>query len=59
VSRDTRRVEIRDAGVDDVREIQNVALTTWDHTYGERILHPLELSTARVESGESNNQVTA
>ena len=37
MSRDTRRVEIRDAGVDDVREIQNVARTTWDHTYRESI----------------------
>ena len=37
MSRDTRRVEIRDASVDDVREIQNVARTTWDHTYRESI----------------------
>jgi ribosomal protein S18 acetylase RimI-like enzyme len=37
VSRDTRRVEIRDAGVNDVREIQNVARTTWGHTYRESI----------------------
>jgi len=35
VSRDTERVEIRDAGFDDVREIQRVARTTWDHTYCE------------------------
>jgi N-acetylglutamate synthase-like GNAT family acetyltransferase len=37
VSRDTGRVEIRDAGVHDVREIQNVARTTWDHTHRESI----------------------
>ena len=37
MSRDTRRVGIRNAGVDDVREIQNVARTTWDHTYRESI----------------------
>jgi ribosomal protein S18 acetylase RimI-like enzyme len=37
VSRDTERVEIRDAGVDDVREIQRVARRTWDHTYRESI----------------------
>jgi GNAT superfamily N-acetyltransferase len=37
VTRDTRRVEIRDAGVDDVREIQNVAGTTWEHTNRESI----------------------
>jgi ribosomal protein S18 acetylase RimI-like enzyme len=30
-------LNIRDAGVDDVRKIQNVALTTWDHTYRESI----------------------
>jgi len=30
-------VEIRDAGVDDVREIQRVARITWDHTYRETI----------------------
>jgi hypothetical protein len=35
VTRDTRRVEIRDAGVDDVREIQNATGTTWEHTYRE------------------------
>ena len=35
MSRDTERVEIRDAGFDDVREIQRVARTTWDHTYCE------------------------
>lgn len=28
---------IRDAGVDDVREIQRVARITWDHTYRETI----------------------
>jgi len=37
VSRRTGRVEIRDAGIGDVREIQNVARTTWDHTYRESI----------------------
>jgi len=37
VSRDTGPVEVRDAGIDDVREIQNVARTTWDHTYRESI----------------------
>jgi ribosomal protein S18 acetylase RimI-like enzyme len=37
VTRHTRRVEIRDAGVDDVREIQNVAGTTWEHTNRENI----------------------
>jgi ribosomal protein S18 acetylase RimI-like enzyme len=37
VSKDTRRVEIRDAGVDDVREIQRVVRTTWDHAYKESI----------------------
>jgi ribosomal protein S18 acetylase RimI-like enzyme len=30
-------VTIRDADVDDVREIQNVARTTWDRTYRESI----------------------
>jgi ribosomal protein S18 acetylase RimI-like enzyme len=30
-------VEVRDADIDDVREIQNVARTTWDRTYGESI----------------------
>jgi ribosomal protein S18 acetylase RimI-like enzyme len=30
-------LKIRDAGVDDVREIQNVVRTTWDHTYRESI----------------------
>jgi ribosomal protein S18 acetylase RimI-like enzyme len=30
-------VEVRDAGVDDVRKIQNVARTTWDNTYSESI----------------------
>jgi hypothetical protein len=71
VNRDTRRVEIRDAGVDDVQEIHNVARTTWDHTYRESIpqgvrkefvsqAHSADsLSSATVESGESNNQVTA
>lgn len=37
MSRDTGRVEIQDAGVDDVREVQNVVRTTWDHTYKESI----------------------
>jgi hypothetical protein len=37
VSRDTRQVEIRDAGVEDVREIQRVARITWNHTYRETI----------------------
>jgi ribosomal protein S18 acetylase RimI-like enzyme len=37
VSRGAGRVEIRDAGVDDVRGIQNVIRTTWDHTYRESI----------------------
>jgi ribosomal protein S18 acetylase RimI-like enzyme len=37
VSRDTERVGIRDAGVDDVREIQNIVRTTWDDTYRESI----------------------
>jgi ribosomal protein S18 acetylase RimI-like enzyme len=37
VSRDAGRVEIRDAGVDDVRGIQNVVRTTWDHTYRDSI----------------------
>ena len=37
MSRDTGPVEVRDAGIDDVREIQNVARTTWDHTYRESI----------------------
>jgi ribosomal protein S18 acetylase RimI-like enzyme len=37
VSRDAGRVEIRDAGVDDVREIQNVVRTTWEHTYRKSI----------------------
>jgi ribosomal protein S18 acetylase RimI-like enzyme len=37
VSRDAGRVETRDAGVDDVRGIQNVVRTTWDHTYRESI----------------------
>ena len=37
MSRDTRQVEIRYASVHDVREIQNVARTTWDHTYRESI----------------------
>jgi ribosomal protein S18 acetylase RimI-like enzyme len=37
VSRKTGHVEVREAGVDDVREIQNVAQTTWDHTYRESI----------------------
>jgi N-acetylglutamate synthase-like GNAT family acetyltransferase len=30
-------VEVRDAGVDDVRKIQRVARITWDHTYRETI----------------------
>jgi hypothetical protein len=30
-------VEVRDAGVDDVREIQRMARITWDHTYSETI----------------------
>ena len=30
-------LNIRDAGVDDVREIQRVARITWDHTYRETI----------------------
>jgi GNAT superfamily N-acetyltransferase len=30
-------LKIRDAGVDDVREIQRVARTTWDQTYRESI----------------------
>jgi ribosomal protein S18 acetylase RimI-like enzyme len=33
VSRKAGRVVVRAAGVDDVREIQRVARTTWDHTY--------------------------
>jgi ribosomal protein S18 acetylase RimI-like enzyme len=37
VSQNVGRVEIRDAGVDDVREIQNVVRTTWDDTYKESI----------------------
>ena len=37
MSRDTGKVEVRDAGVDDVREIQNVARTTWEHAYREAI----------------------
>lgn len=37
MSRDTRQDEIRYASVHDVREIQNVARTTWDHTYRESI----------------------
>jgi ribosomal protein S18 acetylase RimI-like enzyme len=37
VSRRTGHVEVREAGVDDVREIQRVARTTWDHTYRESI----------------------
>jgi len=37
VSRDIGRVEIRDAGVDDAREIQHLVRITWDHTYGESI----------------------
>ena len=71
MSRDSRRVEIRAAGVVDVQEIHNVARTTWDHTYRESIpegvrkefvsqAHSVDSpSSARVESGESNNQVTA
>jgi ribosomal protein S18 acetylase RimI-like enzyme len=30
-------LEIRDAGVDDVRGIQNVVRTTWEHTYRKSI----------------------
>ena len=30
-------LEIRNAGVDDVRKIQRVARITWDHTYSETI----------------------
>ena len=37
MSRDTGRVEIRDASVDDVREILRVVRITWDHTYRETI----------------------
>jgi hypothetical protein len=71
VSRATRRVEIRVASVDDVQEIHSVARTTWDHTYRESIPESVRKefvsqahsadspSSARVESGESNNQVTA
>lgn len=37
MSRKTGHVEVREAGVDDIRKIQNVARTTWDHTYRESI----------------------
>ena len=37
MSRDAEQIEVRDADVDDVREIQRVARTTWDHTYKESI----------------------
>ena len=37
MSRKTGQVEVRDAGIDDAREIQRVARTTWDHTYRESI----------------------
>ena len=37
MSRDTGRGEIRNASVDDVREIQNVVQTTWNQTYRESI----------------------
>ena len=30
-------VDVRDAGCDDIRAVQNVARTTWDHTYRESI----------------------
>jgi hypothetical protein len=61
----------RDAGLDDVQENHNVARTAWDHTYKESIPEGVRMefvsqpysavspSSARVESGESNNQVTA
>ena len=37
MSRDTGKADVRDAGVDDVRETQSVARTTWDHTYCESV----------------------
>ena len=37
MSGDAERFEVRDAGADDVREIQSVVKTTWDHTYSETI----------------------
>ena len=37
MSRKAGHVEVRAADVDDVRGIQDVARTTWDHTYNESI----------------------
>jgi ribosomal protein S18 acetylase RimI-like enzyme len=37
VSRKTDPVEVRNAGIDDVRGIQMVAQTAWEHTYRESI----------------------
>jgi ribosomal protein S18 acetylase RimI-like enzyme len=37
VSGKTGHVEVRDAGYDDIRAVQRVARTTWEHTYRESI----------------------
>ena len=37
MNRGTDQVEVRDAGYDDIRAIQGVARTTWEHTYRETI----------------------
>lgn len=51
MSRDTGKVEVRDAGVDDAREIKSVARTTWDHTYRDTI--PEDVRAAFVDQAYS------
>jgi ribosomal protein S18 acetylase RimI-like enzyme len=55
VSRKTGQVEVRDAGVDDIREIQRVAGTTWDHTYHESI--PESVRTEFVSQAYSSDSL--
>lgn len=51
MSQEAGKVEVRDAGFDDIRAIQGVARTTWEHTYRETI--PEDVRAAFIDQAYS------